>query len=69
MGDAAEDHPEGGRGFALTLAGVNDDQALFIGLGRHDFIAGGLFLGHLHRVAFVIIGHGRLLLWLASFIV
>jgi hypothetical protein len=57
MRDASEDHPEGGRGFALALAGMDDDQTLLVGLGGHDLVAGGLLLGHLHRVAVGIVGH------------
>jgi hypothetical protein len=30
---------------------VDDNQALFVGLGGHDLIARGFFLGHLGSVA------------------
>ena len=53
MGDAAENHTERGRRFALTLAGIDDDQSLFVGLGRHDLIARGLLFGHLHGMAVI----------------
>ena len=57
--DTAENHSKGGRTFALTLAGVHDHQALFVGLGGHDLIAGGLFLGHFGIVALCVccVGH------------
>jgi hypothetical protein len=57
MGDAAEDHAEGGGGLALSLAGMDDDQAFFLGLAHHDLVAGGLLLFHLRRVAVGIFGH------------
>ena len=47
VADVAEHHAEGGGGFALALAGVDDEQAALNGLARHDLVAGGFLLGHL----------------------
>ena len=54
MRDAAQDHAETGGRFALSRPGMDDDKPLFAGFGRHDLVAGGLFLGHLDRVAGII---------------
>ena len=51
VADAAEHHAEGGCGFALAFAGVNNQQAAFNGLAGHDLVAGGLLLRHLLVVA------------------
>ena len=56
VGDAAKDHPECGRRLALALAGMDDDQPLLVGLGRHDLVACGLFLGHLDGVTVNVVG-------------
>ena len=66
MRDAAQDHPEPGRGLALALAGMNDHQPLFAGLSRHHAVAGGLDPCHLLGVAGVFIGIHRALLRLTS---
>ena len=51
MGNAAHDHAEGGGRLALAGAGMDDDQALFAALGRHDLVAGDLDFRHFRRVA------------------
>ena len=58
--NAAEDHPERGRAFALALARMHDDQTFLVGLGRHDLITGGFLLCHLCGVAIGIYGHSGL---------
>ena len=47
MADVAEHHAERGGDLALAVAGVDDQQALFDGLGRHDLVARRLVLAHL----------------------
>ena len=59
VGDAAEYHAEGGSGFALALAGVDDEQALFIGVRLDQLVAGRLFLFHLFGVIGVALGLGH----------
>ena len=51
--------PKARRGFALALARVDDDQALSVGLGGHDLVAGRFLFGHLGGVAgqVVLVGH------------
>src|SRR6185369_2888779 len=51
VGDAAHDHAEGRGRLALAGAGMDDDEALFAALGRHDLVAGGLLLRHFRGVA------------------
>ena len=53
MGDTAHDHAEGGGGFALARAGMDDDQALLAALLRHHAVARGLLLRHFGGVACV----------------
>ena len=50
-----EDHAKRSGGLALALAGVDDDQALLVGLGGHDLVARGLLLGHLRVMTLSII--------------
>ena len=50
--DAAEDHSEGGGGFALSLARMDDDQTLFTGLRGHDLVTGLFLARHLGVVTF-----------------
>ena len=57
VSNATENHAESSSGFALALACVDDDQTFFAGLGCHDFVARGLFLGHLYCVAVSLFGH------------
>ena len=47
MADVAKHHAERGRGLALAGAGVDDQQALLAGLGRHDLVARCLVLARL----------------------
>src|SRR3984957_17053819 len=54
MRDASQDHAEGGGGFSLASAGMDDDQSLLAALFGHHAIAGGFLLGHLDRVAGVL---------------
>ena len=54
MADVPEHHAERGRRLALALAGVDDQQALLAGLGRHDLVARRLVLARLLRVPFVL---------------
>ena len=65
MRNVPEDHAESSGRFALALAGVNDDQALFVGLGGHDLVARRLLLGHLGIVAGGVgcFGHESLAFW------
>ena len=51
-----ENHAKSRGGLALALAGVDDDQALLVGLRGHDLVARGLLLGHLAGVAFQVVG-------------
>ena len=44
-------HAEGGSGFALAFASVNNQQSALNGFAGHDFIARGFFLGHFLVVA------------------
>ena len=61
MGNMAKNHVEGGGGFAFALAGMNNHQAFFVGLGCHDLVACGFFLCHFHGMAINIFTHGVLL--------
>ena len=56
MGDVPEDHAEGRRRLALALAGMDDDEALLLGLGGDDLVARGLLLAHLLRVTRIQLG-------------
>src|SRR5579872_2502155 len=51
MANMAKYHAERRRGFALAAAGVDDQEALLAGLGRHDLVARRLVLAHLLGVA------------------
>src|SRR5690606_8719828 len=55
----AEDHAEGGGRLALALAGVDDEEALLLGLGGEDLVARGLLLAHLFGVIGVALGLGH----------
>src|SRR5689334_14864822 len=46
MRDTAHDHAEGGGGFALARAGMDDDQAFLAAFLGHHPVAHGLLLGH-----------------------
>ena len=61
MGNMAKNHVEGRGGFALSLTGMNDHQAFFVGFGCHDLVPRGFFLGHFHGMAINIFTHGGLL--------
>ena len=50
VADGAEDHAEGGGGFSLALAGVDDEQPALLGLGGEDLVARLLLLFHLFGV-------------------
>src|SRR3546814_8330047 len=52
MAEGADHHAERGGRLALGLAGVDDQQAFFLRLGRHDPVMGGLFLLHLFGMLF-----------------
>src|SRR3546814_9398091 len=52
MAEGADHHAERGGRLALALAGVDDQQAFFLRLGRHDPVMGGLFLLHLFGMLF-----------------
>src|SRR6516164_4388596 len=49
--DAAQDHAEGGGGFSLSRAGMDDDQALLAALSGHDLVARCFLPGHFGGVA------------------
>src|SRR3546814_8107204 len=52
MADGADHHAERGGRLALALAGVDDQKAFFLRLGRHDPVMGGLCLLHLFGMLF-----------------
>src|SRR5258706_11163340 len=54
MRDASQDHAEGGGGFSLAGAGVNDDQSLLAALFGHHPVASGFLLGHFGCMAGVL---------------
>ena len=68
MTERAEHETKGCCGFALTLAGMDDDETFFFRLGGKDFFPGFFFLAHLVCVASIKfgLGHFRFFLWFVS---